>query len=106
MYTYFIAAILALIWGPSNSSIQHTLPVYCVILSFIFRPPANLDSHTSITIGDNTFRVEADDLITQCVLGSGAYGVVEKMLHVKTNTLMAVKVSILVTLHMNIFKYQ
>ena len=52
-----------------------------------------MDSHTTITIGDQTFTVDADDLVAQCVLGQGAYGVVEKMCHTKTNTVMAVKVS-------------
>ncbi len=37
--------------------------------------------------------MEADDLESICVLGRGAYGVVEKMKHRKTGTVLAVKVS-------------
>jgi len=36
--------------------------------------------------------VEADDLETLCVLGRGAYGVVDKMRHKQSGTIMAVKV--------------
>ena len=62
-----------------------------------FRPqvpaiPRDLDSRTTITIGDQTFGIEADDLEAICVLGRGAYGVVEKMKHKQTNTILAVKV--------------
>lgn len=55
--------------------------------------PKNLDKKTTITIGDRTFVVEADDLVKICDLGRGAYGIVEKMRHVATGTMMAVKVS-------------
>lgn len=53
--------------------------------------PKNLDKKTTITIGDRTFVVEADDLVKICDLGRGAYGIVEKMRHVATGTMMAVK---------------
>lgn len=55
--------------------------------------PRDLDSRTTITIGDQTFDIEADDLEAICVLGRGAYGVVEKMKHKQTNTILAVKVN-------------
>lgn len=54
-------------------------------------PPANLDKRTTITIGDKTFDVEADDLEKICDLGRGAYGIVEKMRHIPSGTIMAVK---------------
>lgn len=54
-------------------------------------PPRNLDTRTTITIDDNVFEVEADDLKTICELGRGAYGIVEKMLHRQSQTEMAVK---------------
>ncbi|KAL1489133.1 hypothetical protein ABEB36_014076 [Hypothenemus hampei] len=54
-------------------------------------PPGNLDSRTTITIGDKTFVVEADDLEKICDLGKGAYGIVEKMRHKPSGTIMAVK---------------
>ena len=60
---------------------------------WLFYRPTGLDSQTTITIEGQTFTVDADDLVAQCVLGQGAYGVVEKMCHTKTNTVMAVKVS-------------
>lgn len=53
--------------------------------------PRNLDKRTTITIGDVMFEVEADDMETICELGRGAYGIVEKMLHRKSKTEMAVK---------------
>jgi mitogen-activated protein kinase kinase 3 len=55
--------------------------------------PRDLDSSTTITIDDQTFDIEADDLESICVLGRGAYGVVEKMKHIQTSTILAVKVS-------------
>ncbi|XP_036297489.1 dual specificity mitogen-activated protein kinase kinase 3 [Pipistrellus kuhlii] len=54
-------------------------------------PPRNLDSRTFITIGDRNFEVEADDLVTIAELGRGAYGVVEKVRHAQSGTIMAVK---------------
>lgn len=54
-------------------------------------PPHNLDKSTTITIEDRTFTVEADDLEKICDLGHGAYGIVEKMRHRQTSTVMAVK---------------
>jgi mitogen-activated protein kinase kinase 3 len=51
-----------------------------------------LDSRTSITINEKTFSIEADDLESLCVLGRGAYGVVEKVKHKQTGTILAVKV--------------
>jgi mitogen-activated protein kinase kinase 3 len=54
-------------------------------------PPRNLDTSATITIGDKTFVVQADDLEVISELGRGAYGVVEKMRHRTTGTGMAVK---------------
>lgn len=51
-----------------------------------------MDKRTTITIGEKTFDVEADDLETLCILGRGAYGVVDKMRHKQSGTIMAVKV--------------
>lgn len=50
-----------------------------------------MDKRTTITIDDKTFVVEADDLEKICDLGRGAYGIVEKMRHRQTGTVMAVK---------------
>lgn len=80
------------------------------------RPPRDLDSKACVTIGDQVslhiadacsvfckasitsasvqnFVVKADDLEQIEELGRGAYGVVDKMKHVPTNVIMAVKVS-------------
>lgn len=57
----------------------------------LLAPPRNLDTRATITIDDRTFEVLADDLEKIADLGRGAYGVVEKMRHVKTGTVMAVK---------------
>lgn len=54
--------------------------------------PRDLDSRTNIKIGNDTFVIEADDLESLCVLGRGAYGVVEKVRHKPTGTILAVKV--------------
>lgn len=40
--------------------------------------------------------MHADDLVKLCDLGRGAYGIVEKMHHKPSNTIMAVKVSYLI----------
>jgi len=53
--------------------------------------PGDLDKQTTITIDNETFEIEADDLEVICELGRGAYGVVEKMKHKKTETVLAVK---------------
>lgn len=55
------------------------------------QPPVPLDSRASITVGSQTFEVEAADLQPIETLGSGAYGVVEKMRHRPSDTVMAVK---------------
>lgn len=63
------------------------------LCTFCFRtPPRNLDKRTTITIDEKTFVVEADDLETLCILGRGAYGIVDKMRHKQSGTIMAVKV--------------
>lgn len=54
-------------------------------------PSRNLDSRTTIQIGDKTFDVDADGLEKIGDLGRGAYGIVEKMRHEQTGTVMAVK---------------
>lgn len=59
---------------------------------FVYRiATANLDKRTTITIDDQTFDVEADDLEKIGDLGRGSYGVVEKMCHRPSGTIMAVK---------------
>jgi len=64
-------------------------------MNICFRtPPRNLDKRTTITIDEKTFVVEADDLETLYVLGRGAYGIVDKMRHKQSGTIMAVKVII------------
>lgn len=54
-------------------------------------PPRNLDKRTTITIDEKVFEVMADDLEKIDDLGKGAYGVVDKMLHRPSQTVMAVK---------------
>ena len=61
--------------------------------------PGDLHSSTSITIEGQKFEIEADDLESICELGRGAYGVVEKMKHKRTGTILAVKVSTHFTNH-------
>nr|3VN9_A Chain A, Dual specificity mitogen-activated protein kinase kinase 6 [Homo sapiens] len=54
-------------------------------------PPRDLDSKACISIGNQNFEVKADDLEPIMELGRGAYGVVEKMRHVPSGQIMAVK---------------
>ncbi|KAI8494688.1 PREDICTED: dual specificity mitogen-activated protein kinase kinase 6-like isoform X1 [Branchiostoma belcheri] len=55
------------------------------------KPPKNLDSVATISVGGKEFTCNADDLKPICELGRGAYGIVEKMRHESSNTVMAVK---------------
>ena len=66
---------------------------FTIVLFFFSHstPPRNLDSRATIQIGDQTFEVDADKLEKICDLGRGAYGIVEKMRHVETGQIMAVK---------------
>ena len=57
------------------------------------RPPGNLDNKATLSIsGKGEVEVSADDLVEQIKLGEGAYGVVHKVMHAPSGTLMAVKV--------------
>jgi len=53
--------------------------------------PRDLIDKPTITIGSETFDIDAGDLESICVLGRGAYGVVEKMKLRQTGTILAVK---------------
>ncbi|XP_003745516.1 dual specificity mitogen-activated protein kinase kinase 6 [Galendromus occidentalis] len=53
--------------------------------------PANLESSALIVLEGQQFTVGADELETLEELGRGAYGIVERMRHKPTGTLMAVK---------------
>ncbi|XP_037333049.1 dual specificity mitogen-activated protein kinase kinase 6 [Pungitius pungitius] len=54
-------------------------------------PPRDLDSKADVKIGGQNFVVKADDLEQIEELGRGAYGVVDKMRHVPSGVIMAVK---------------
>ncbi|KAH6943689.1 hypothetical protein HPB50_025611 [Hyalomma asiaticum] len=54
-------------------------------------PPRNLDSHARLVVEGQEIEVSTDDLQVIEELGRGAYGVVEKMVHVPSGTIMAVK---------------
>jgi len=71
---------------------------FCFLL-YYSNLPRNLDKRTTITIGDQETTVEASDLQKICDLGRGAYGIVEKMRHIPSGTIMAVKVSELMTVY-------
>ncbi|GAA6078826.1 dual specificity mitogen-activated protein kinase kinase 6 isoform X1 [Tachysurus ichikawai] len=55
-------------------------------------PPRDLDSKACVIIGEKNFEVKADELEPIGELGRGAYGVVDKMKHVPSGIIMAVKV--------------
>lgn len=61
------------------------------MFTFFSEPPANLDTRTTITINSDKFVVDADELVKISDLGRGAYGIVEKMRHIPSGTIMAVK---------------
>uniref|UniRef100_A0A3Q2UBC6 mitogen-activated protein kinase kinase n=1 Tax=Fundulus heteroclitus TaxID=8078 RepID=A0A3Q2UBC6_FUNHE len=76
--------------GKNMKPICSTL--YIITLHFVFfRPPRDLDSKACVTIGEKKCEVKADDLEQICELGRGAYGVVDKMRHVPSGLIMAVK---------------
>ena len=54
--------------------------------------PRGLDSRASITVDGVEINVEAQELVVLGELGRGAFGIVEKMKHKPSNTIMAVKV--------------
>ncbi|KAL7640714.1 UNVERIFIED_CONTAM: hypothetical protein RMT77_008989 [Armadillidium vulgare] len=65
-------------------------------LSFVnepmeIKPPRDLDSRTTITLNGEEIEVRAEDLEVLAELGKGAFGIVEKMKHRPSNTVMAVK---------------
>lgn len=64
-----------------------------IIIVFIVRIPNLPGSHTTITIGSQTIECDSAHLEVIEELGRGAYGVVEKMRHTPSGTIMAVKVS-------------
>lgn len=87
-----IHAVCSANGGGVSICIQHLhFFIQLIVILQIRSPPHNLDSRTTITIDDRTFVVEADDLEKICDLGRGAYGIVEKMRHRQTGTVMAVK---------------
>jgi len=77
----------------AGKRVKKTLPKFSITAeaSPPVTAPRDLDKRTNITIGDKVFEVEADDLETLGLLGQGAYGIVEKMKHRVTGTIMAVK---------------
>ncbi|EEC03812.1 dual specificity mitogen-activated protein kinase kinase 6 [Ixodes scapularis] len=54
-------------------------------------PPRNLDSRAKLVVEGREIDVSTEDLEVIQLLGRGAYGIVEKMRHVPTGTIMAVK---------------
>lgn len=70
-----------------NILVHCTVSVLCV-----YRLPRDIDSRATITIGTQKFEVEATDLESIEIMGRGAYGVVERMRHRPSDTVMAVKV--------------
>ncbi|KAI0231802.1 Dual specificity mitogen-activated protein kinase kinase 6 [Lamellibrachia satsuma] len=71
--------------GPKPFNFKHDSPPESP------KPPIDIDSKATITINQNTFLVDADDLETICHLGKGAYGIVEKVRHRGSGTILAVK---------------
>uniref|UniRef100_A0A8C2WFD8 mitogen-activated protein kinase kinase n=1 Tax=Cyclopterus lumpus TaxID=8103 RepID=A0A8C2WFD8_CYCLU len=78
---------------PHQSRGEMSQPKGGILLKLIvfIVPPRDLDSKACVTIGEKNFEVKADDLEQICELGRGAYGVVDKMRHVPSGLIMAVK---------------
>ena len=82
----------------AGKKIKKNLPKFSIVPETVptVSAPRDLDKRTNITIGEKVFEVEADDLEPLGLLGQGAYGIVEKMKHRITDTIMAVKVWIII----------
>uniref|UniRef100_A0A4W4FD22 mitogen-activated protein kinase kinase n=1 Tax=Electrophorus electricus TaxID=8005 RepID=A0A4W4FD22_ELEEL len=76
---------------PKGGKCFKAICILNMIPSLFCRPPRDLDSKACVTIGDKNFEVKADDLEPIGELGRGAYGVVDKMKHVPSGVIMAVK---------------
>uniref|UniRef100_A0A672F2F1 mitogen-activated protein kinase kinase n=1 Tax=Salarias fasciatus TaxID=181472 RepID=A0A672F2F1_SALFA len=74
-----------------NPGLKLAPTVFASPPSEVTAPPRDLDSKACVTIGDQNFVVKADDLEQIAELGRGAYGVVDKMRHVPSGVIMAVK---------------
>lgn len=72
---------------------QDLSPYLTDCLSYFSAAPAVFTEQTLSFLSPQNFEVEADDLVTISELGRGAYGVVEKVRHAQSGTIMAVKVS-------------
>lgn len=96
-----IVLVALILFSISGKRAKKPLPKFSIVADTTppVTPPRDLDKRTNITIGDRVFEVEADDLETLGLLGQGAYGIVEKMKHKNTGTIMAVKVMKLLFSH-------
>lgn len=65
---------------------MRSVSIFLTCWSFLYSVFASVSSDLQ------NFEVEADDLVSISELGRGAYGVVEKVHHAKSDTIMAVKV--------------
>ncbi|CAL8304007.1 unnamed protein product [Merluccius merluccius] len=74
-----------------NPRLKLPREVFVPPASAVAAAPHDLDSKACVTIGDKNFVVKADDLEQIEELGRGAYGVVDKMKHVPSGVIMAVK---------------
>ncbi|KAM9779703.1 dual specificity mitogen-activated protein kinase kinase 6-like [Neosynchiropus ocellatus] len=74
-----------------NPGLKLAKEVFAQTPPAVAAPPRDLDSKACVTIGDQNFVVKADDLEQIAELGRGAYGVVDKMRHVPSGVIMAVK---------------
>ncbi|XP_056464150.1 dual specificity mitogen-activated protein kinase kinase 6-like [Gadus chalcogrammus] len=77
--------------GKKNPRLRLPTEVFVPTAPAVAAPPRDLDSKACVTIGDKNFVVKADDLEQIEELGRGAYGVVDKMRHVPSGVIMAVK---------------
>lgn len=76
-----------------SSSASQLLFFFSSVINIIFFKPT---SHFALLLFmEQNFEVKADDLEQICELGRGAYGVVDKMRHVPSGLIMAVKASVL-----------
>ena len=76
---------------PANARKNPGLPKLKIPSPTPIPPNICMDKEMIIVINGQEVNVASDDLKFLCVLGSGSYGVVEKVQHVKSGTILAVK---------------
>jgi len=87
-----VGKIICINYWSNLSNCDPKLRLVVLMYDDLHSLPRDIDSRATITIGTERFEVEATDLESIEIMGRGAYGVVERMRHRPSDTVMAVKV--------------